>query len=38
MFSDEYFMSFALQQAENAFDEGEIPVGALIVCQDQIIA
>ena len=38
MFSDEYFMHFALQQAENAFDEGEIPVGALIVCQDQIIA
>ena len=31
-------MHFALQQAENAFDEGEIPVGALIVCQDQIIA
>ena len=38
MFSDEYFMSLALQQAENAFDEGEIPVGALIVCKDQIIA
>lgn len=31
-------MTLALQQAENAFDEGEIPVGALIVCQDQIIA
>ena len=31
-------MALALQQAENAFDEGEIPVGALIVCQDQIIA
>ena len=31
-------MSLALQQAENAFDEGEIPVGALIVCKDQIIA
>jgi tRNA(Arg) A34 adenosine deaminase TadA len=26
MFSDEYFMHFALQQAELAFDEGEIPV------------
>ena len=38
MFSDKYFMSLALQQAENAFDEGEIPVGAIIVCQDQIIA
>ena len=31
-------MLLALQQAENAFDEGEIPVGALIVCRDQIIA
>jgi len=31
-------MSLALQQAEIAFDEGEVPVGALIVCQDQIIA
>jgi tRNA(adenine34) deaminase len=38
MFSDEYFMHFALQQAELAFDEGEIPVGALVVCQNQIIA
>lgn len=38
MYNDEYFMLLALQQAENAFDEGEIPVGALIVCQDQIIA
>ena len=38
MFSDEYFMLLALQQAESAFDEGEIPVGALIVCRDQIIA
>ena len=31
-------MHFALQQAELAFDEGEIPVGALVVCQNQIIA
>jgi tRNA(adenine34) deaminase len=38
MFSDEYFMQFALQQAEMAFDEGEIPVGALVVCQNQIVA
>ena len=38
MFPDEYFMHFALQQAEMAFDEGEVPVGALIVCEDQIIA
>ncbi|PWK22975.1 tRNA(adenine34) deaminase [Arcicella aurantiaca] len=38
MFSDEYFMQLALQQAENAFDEEEIPVGAIVVCQNQIIA
>ncbi|MDR6561245.1 MULTISPECIES: nucleoside deaminase [unclassified Arcicella] len=37
-FSDEYFMRIALQQAEIAFDEGEIPVGAIIVCQNQVIA
>lgn len=37
-FSDEYFMRIALQQAEIAFDEGEIPVGAVVVCQNQIIA
>ncbi len=37
-FSDEYFMQIALQQATIAFDEGEIPVGAVIVCQNQIIA
>ena len=33
-----YFMKEAYKQAEMAFDEGEIPVGAVIVCQDQIIA
>jgi tRNA(adenine34) deaminase len=38
MFSDEYFMLLALQQAENAFDEGEVPVGAIVICQNQIIA
>lgn len=37
-FSDEYFMRIALHQAEIAFDEGEIPVGAIVVCQNQIIA
>lgn len=37
-FDDEYFMKRALAEAEQAFREGEIPVGAIIVCQDQIIA
>ena len=37
-FDDEYFMKRALAEAEQAFSEGEIPVGALIVCRNQIIA
>lgn len=31
-------MKLALQEARLAADEGEIPVGALIVCRDRIIA
>jgi tRNA(adenine34) deaminase len=30
-FTDEYFMKKALQEAEMAFDKGEIPVGAIVV-------
>lgn len=37
-FNDEYFMKRAFAEAEQAFSEGEIPVGAVIVCQDKIIA
>lgn len=37
-FDDEYFMKRAYTEAEQAFSEGEIPVGAVIVCQDRIIA
>ncbi len=37
-FSDEYFMKQALIEAQKAFDLDEIPVGAVIVCQNQIIA
>ena len=37
-FDDEYFMKRALAEAEEAFAEGEIPVGALVVCRNQIIA
>ena len=37
-FSDEYFMNKALQEAELAFEKGEIPVGALIVIDNKIIA
>ncbi len=38
MFSDEYFMREALKEARKAFDADEIPVGAVIVCKNQIIA
>lgn len=37
-FDDAYFMRKALQEAETAFDKGEVPVGAVIVFKDQIIA
>jgi tRNA(adenine34) deaminase len=35
---DAYFMQKALQEAEAAYEKGEIPVGAIIVVQDRIIA
>lgn len=35
---DEYFMEMALILAEEAADDGEIPVGAIIVCRNRIIA
>jgi tRNA(adenine34) deaminase len=37
-FTDEYFMKRALQEAEMAFDKDEIPVGAVIVIDNKIIA
>jgi tRNA(adenine34) deaminase len=37
-FTDEYFMKKALQEAEMAFEKGEIPVGAIIVIDNKIIA
>lgn len=36
--SDEYFMGEALKQAKMAFEEGEIPVGAVVVANKKIIA
>ncbi len=38
VFSDEYFMKEAYKQALYARDEGEIPVGAVVVCRNKIIA
>ncbi len=37
-FSDEYFMKKAFAEAVQAFDEGEIPVGAVVVANNKIIA
>jgi len=37
-FSDEYFMKEALKEAQKAFDNDEVPVGAVVVCNNQIIA
>lgn len=35
---DEQFMRMALKEAQRAFDRGEVPVGAVVVCQDRIIS
>lgn len=35
---DEYFMRAALTEAKKAFDADEVPVGAVIVCKNRIIA
>lgn len=35
---DERYMQMALQEARAAFDAGEIPVGAVIVCKDRVVA
>ena len=34
---DEYWMRQALNEAEQAFGEDEVPVGAVVVCNDRII-
>ena len=36
--TDEYYMQRALEQARIAFDKDEVPVGAVIVCRNRIIA
>jgi len=35
---DKFYMGRALVLAEEAFGKGEVPVGAVIVCRDRIIA
>ena len=38
MFSDEYFMKIALQEAETALEKDEVPIGCIIVSNSRIIA
>ena len=37
-FSDNYFMKEALKEAQKALEKNEVPVGCVIVCDNQIIA
>ena len=35
--SDEYFMQQALAEAREAAEQGEVPIGAVVVCADRIV-
>ena len=36
--TDQYFMTQALLEARKAYEEGEASVGAIVVCNNQIVA
>lgn len=38
LFTDEYFMREALKEAQKALDISEVPVGAVVVCRNRVIA
>lgn len=38
LYTDEYFMREALKEAAKAFEIGEVPVGAVVVCRNRVIA
>lgn len=38
MLDDSYFMKQALNEAKQAFDKDEVPIGAVVVCNNRIIA
>ena len=38
MADDTFYMKLALLEAQKAFGKGEVPVGAVVVCRDRIIA
>ena len=38
VFSDEHYMREALKEARYAFEKDEVPIGAVVVCRDRVIA
>jgi tRNA(adenine34) deaminase len=38
IYTDAYFMKEALKEAQKAFEQDEVPVGAVVVCDNRIIA
>jgi tRNA(adenine34) deaminase len=38
LLTDEYFMKEALKQAEIAVEKGEVPIGAVVVCNNRIVS
>ena len=36
-FSDEYYMRLALAEARRAYEEGEIPIGAVVVADGKVL-
>ncbi|MDD2243815.1 MAG: nucleoside deaminase [Dysgonamonadaceae bacterium] len=38
LLDDEYFMNQALIEAKKAYEEDEVPIGAIVICKQRIIA
>ncbi|MFT6844347.1 MAG: tRNA(adenine34) deaminase [Flavobacteriales bacterium] len=38
VYTDEHFMKLALAEAQKALEKDEVPVGAIVVCKNQVIA
>lgn len=38
MFTDEYYMKMAIKEAQNALEKEEVPIGCVIVANNQVIA
>lgn len=38
MFTDEYYMSMALQEAEAALEQDEVPIGCVVISNNRVIA